>query len=571
MDIGNDLYFTTLYIITVFIIILILSILQQIRKKRLEKKINEFEKEKNLLINAPILNELSKVEALVKNNPLEKSYNIWEKKFEYTRDNEIPKINDLIIEVDYLMENKKYKKVIFKLIEIEIKIYEIRTKINTIFEQIKNITYSEEKNRTTVTKLKAKYRELKAIFEKTKPDYNEFQDTIELRLEAIEKRFQEFEDIMEKNDYEEVIYIVKGLTEMINHMKIVIEEIPEIILMGRDLIPKRSEDVSTEYIKMVREGYQLDYLNIEYNIGEAEKKVNNIFDRVKVLNLEDVTFELKTILEYFDCMFDDFEKERLAKKEFEEKIEMYRKKNKHIQKGLDALFVQIPEFKKIYNFSDENTDTLKLISNELSLLNNDYKQLIEFEAKRTFPYSRLYKDLEMIILKLAKMQEKFNLLVNHIGSMKDDEERARTQLYNINSVLKHSKYKIRKNRLPVIIEKYNIELNEAVLAIKEIQKELLKKPMDIDTLNIRVDTARDLVFKHSNTTNEIIRSALLAEHAIVYGNRYRSNKASISEALKNAEMLFNSGEYKKSLETSIEAIDIVEPGIYKKILDLCKE
>lgn len=571
MDIGNDLYFTTLYIITVFIIILILSILQQIRKKRLEKKINEFEKEKNLLINAPILNELSKVEALVKNNPLEKSYNIWEKKFEYTRDNEIPKINDLIIEVDYLMENKKYKKVIFKLIEIEIKIYEIRTKINTIFEQIKNITYSEEKNRTTVTKLKAKYRELKAIFEKTKPDYNEFQDTIELRLEAIEKRFQEFEDIMEKNDYEEVIYIVKGLTEMINHMKIVIEEIPEIILMGRDLIPKRSEDVSTEYIKMVREGYQLDYLNIEYNIGEAEKKVNNIFDRVKVLNLEDVTFELKTILEYFDCMFDDFEKERLAKKEFEEKTEMYRKKNKHIQKGLDALFVQIPEFKKIYNFSDENTDTLKLISNELSLLNNDYKQLIEFEAKRTFPYSRLYKDLEMIILKLAKMQEKFNLLVNHIGSMKDDEERARTQLYNISSVLKHSKYKMRKNRLSVISEKYSIELNEAVLAIKEIQKELLKKPMDIDTLNIRVDTARDLVFKHSNTTNEIIRSALLAEHAIVYGNRYRSNKASISEALKNAEMLFNSGEYKKSLETSIEAIDIVEPGIYKKILDLCKE
>ena len=568
---GNELYFSTLYIVTIFIIVLVLNILQRIRRVRLEKKISEFEKEKNMLINAPILNELSKVEALVKNNSLEKSYSIWEKKFEIARDKEIPKINDLIIEIDSLMEKKKYKKVLFKLVEVEIKIYEIRTKINTILEQIKDITYSEEKNRTTVTKLKAKYRDLKAIFEKTKADYGEFKNTIELRFEAIEKRFQEFEDIMEKNDYEEVIYIVKGLTEMINHMKIVVEEIPEIILMGKQLIPKRAEDVSTEYIKMIRNGYQLDFLNVEYNINEAEKKVSNIFDRVKVLNLEDVTFELKTILEYFDVIFYDFEKERFAKKDFEEKMEVFRKKNKHIQKGMDALFVQIPEFKKIYNFSDDNIDSLKLISNELNILNNDYKQLLAFEAKKTFPYSKLCKDLEIIILKLAKMQEKFNSLVNHIGSMKEDEERARTQLYNITNLLKQSRYKMRKSKLPVVADVYYIELNEAKLAIKEIEKELLKKPMDIDTLNIRVDTARDLVFKHFNTTNDIVRSALLAEHSIVYGNRYRSNKQNISDALSLSEKLFYEGNYKKSLETSVEAIDIIEPGIYKKILELCKE
>ena len=75
------------------------------------------------------------------------------------------------------------------------------------------------------------------------------QKTIELQFETIEKRFEEFERVMEKKDYEEVIYVVKGLTEMLEHMTIVIDEVPEIMLMGKSLIPKRTEDVSSEYIK----------------------------------------------------------------------------------------------------------------------------------------------------------------------------------------------------------------------------------------------------------------------------------------------------------------------------------
>ena len=56
---------------------------------------------------------------------------------------------------------------------------------------------------------------------------------------------------MDKKDYEEVIYVVKGLTEMIDHIRVVIDEIPEIMLIGKSLIPKRTEDVSTEYIKFI--------------------------------------------------------------------------------------------------------------------------------------------------------------------------------------------------------------------------------------------------------------------------------------------------------------------------------
>ena len=568
---GKGLYIGTIVVVLLIIIVVLVITLKTKKKKKILKEIDNLEKEKNLLINVPVLNELSKVEALVKNNKkLEDRYNGWKLKFEVIENETIPYINDMLIELDFAVDKSKAKEIYEKISEIEIKLYEIKVKIKNIMSEIKEITSSEERNRASVIKLKARYRKLKKKFTETKADYEETAKTIELQFETIEKRFEEFEYVMEKKDYEEVIYVVKGLTEMIDHMTIVIDEIPEIMLMGKSLIPKRTEDVSSEYIKLTREGYQLDYLNVEYNIVETEKKVNSIFDRVRVLNLEDVTFELKTILEYFDSLFNDFETEKLTRKYYTEGLANFNKKRKHVDKLLNAVQSGLPEMRKHYNLTDDTLDSVKLLNTEFDGIVKDYEKLETLDRNHTFPFSKLNAELEIIMLKLTKLSEKLNAILQKVGNLKDDEERARGQLEDIKLLLKQSKYQIRKNRLPIIPDNYYVELREASDAIKEIQAELSKKPLDVDTLNVRVDTARDLVFKLHNTTAEMVKTALLSEYAIVYGNRYRSSKPVINEGLIKAENLFFKGEYKKSLELSISTLDVVEPGIHKKILDYKK-
>lgn len=568
---GKGLYIGTIVVVLLIIIVVLVITLKTKKKKRILKEIDNLEKEKNLLINVPVLNELSKVEALVKSNKkLEDRYNGWKLKFEVIENETIPYINDMLIELDFAVDKSKAKEIYEKIAEIEIKLYEIKVKIKNIMSEIKEITSSEERNRASVIKLKARYRKLKKKFTETKADYEETAKTIELQFETIEKRFEEFEYVMEKKDYEEVIYVVKGLAEMIDHMTIVIDEIPEIMLMGKSLIPKRTEDVSSEYIKLTREGYQLDYLNVEYNIVETEKKVSSIFDRVRVLNLEDVTFELKTILEYFDSLFNDFETEKLTRKYYEEGLANFNKKRKHVDKLLNAVQSGLPEMRKHYNLTDDTLDSVKLLNTEFDGIVKDYEKLETLDRNHTFPFSKLNAELEIIMLKLTKLSEKLNAILQKVGNLKDDEERARGQLEDIKLLLKQSKYQIRKNRLPIIPDNYYVELREASDAIKEIQVELSKKPLDVDTLNVRVDTARDLVFKLHNTTAEMVKTALLSEYAIVYGNRYRSSKPVINEGLIKAENLFFKGEYKKSLELSISTLDVVEPGIHKKILDYKK-
>ena len=568
---GKGLYIGTIVVVLLIIISVLVITLKTRKKKKILKEIDNLEKEKNLLINVPVLNELSKVEALVKSNKkLEDRYNGWKLKFEVIENETIPYINDMLIELDFAVDKSKAKEIYEKIAEIEIKLYEIKVKIKNIMSEIKEITSSEERNRASVIKLKARYRKLKKKFTETKADYEETAKTIELQFETIEKRFEEFEYVMEKKDYEEVIYVVKGLAEMIDHMTIVIDEIPEIMLMGKSLIPKRTEDVSSEYIKLTREGYQLDYLNVEYNIVETEKKVNSRFDRVRVLNLEDVTFELKTIFEYFDSLFNDFETEKLTRKYYEEGLANFNKKRKHVDKLLNAVQSGLPEMRKHYNLTDDTLDAVKLLNTEFDGIVKDYEKLETLDRNHTFPFSKLNAELEIIMLKLTKLSEKLNAILQKVGNLKDDEERARGQLEDIKLLLKQSKYQIRKNRLPIIPDNYYVELREASDAIREIQVELSKKPLDVDTLNVRVDTARDLVFKLHNTTAEMVKTALLSEYAIVYGNRYRSSKPVINEGLIKAENLFFKGEYKKSLELSISTLDVVEPGIHKKILDYKK-
>lgn len=158
-----------------------------------------------------------------------------------------------------------------------------------------------------------------------------------------------------------------------------------------------------------------------------------------------------------------------------------------------------------------------------------------------------------------------------LGSMKDDEIRAREQLEEIRDLLKQCKLKIRSYKLPIITNNYFVELSEANEAIDEITKELVKKPIVIKVLNTRVDNARDLVFKLYNTTNDMIKTAQLAEMAIVYGNRYRSEVREIDKGLDNAEMLYHKGSYKDALDVSLSSIELIESDIHDKLLKLYEE
>lgn len=563
-----ELFLVSMYVTADILIIIVLNVMKSVNNKKYKRKLEQLEIEKNKIDSTPITPELSKIESYLKNDKLEVMYSGWKTRLEDIKNNQIPKISELLLEAEYSLKQADYKNTMLKIAKLEMEIYKVRTNSEFLLNEIKEITTSEEKNRAIVTKLKAKYRTLFQKYNESKNEFGEIANSVDLQFENISKKFEEFETVMEQNDYMEITNIIKAIDDMLKHMEIVIDEVPAIVIMATNILPNKIKEVEKTYEEMKKKGYPLDYLNVEYNIEEANKKIVDVMDRTRVLNLEDSLFELKILMEYFDSIFDDFEKEKVDKTSYEDSINKFKQKLDRINGLMQEIFSQIDELKNVYNLTEENYNELIKIRSEVDDLNNDYKVLITHTGNNTFAYSKLTKEIENLFLRIVNVEERLDICLNTIGNMHDDELRAREQLEEIKIILKEAKQKTREYNLPVIPKKYYVELTEAQCAIKEIIIELEKKPIDTETLNVRVDTARDLVFKLFGETKEMMKTAMFAEMAIVYGNRHRSENEELDKNLTYAETLFYKGEYKKSLEISINALNRIENGIYDKLLKL---
>lgn len=559
-------------IITLIVVIVAIVFVRKNIRKLYNDTLLELERNKNLIINASILSELNKVETLINNKELEERFNYWKSVLKELKEVDVPKITDSLLTVDEDIGFKNYVIYNRRLAEVEFDIYMAKSKSGNLLEEIKEITTSESKNREIVTKLKTEYRSLFLQYNNNdKEDYELIINPIELQFENIDKLFSAFEIAMENNCYSEVGKIVKALDDTIGNLKIVIEEAPSIILMGKKMIPNKIKEITKISDKLLSEGYNLDYLKIDYNISESQKKVADVFDRLNVLNLEDSVFELKTILDYFDKLYSSFDKEKIAKKVFDEYVRSVLIKCKKLKKIANSLSNKIDDIKYSYDLTDDDVKIISDINKSIDECKNEYDEVVNNYREKNSPYSILTNNMEIINAKLLRTEDKLDYTLRSIGSLKEDEIRAREQLDEIKTIIKQAKSHINSYKLPVRPKLFEIQMEEASEAIGALVEELNTKPISIKNLNLKVDVARDLVLKVFNTSIETVKTAIMAENAIVFGNRYRSINSNIDSNLSKSEKEFYKGNFKSSLEYAINSINVIEPGIYDRLLETYKK
>jgi len=559
-------------IVTVILSVFVVKhILRRRKKKKYKKMIEDLDYQKNELDTSPVGPELIKMKEYVSNDKLEVMYNNWKDRLDDIKDTQIPKITDMLIEAEYSLSKKDYKSTMYKIAKLEMEIYKVRTTSEFLLDEIKDVTNSEKRNRGSVTKEKAEYRKLYEKFLEIRGEFGDYEKIVENQFNDISKRFEDFETLMENNEVTDIPKILKVINEMIKHMEVIIEELPSIVLIGESLLPKKIKDIEKQYNKMKKDGYPVDYLNVPHNISEAKKKIEEILERAKVLNIEDSLFDLKVLSDYFENLFTEFEKEKVVKGDYEDALITFKNKLNKTNKVVGEIFDQMDYLKKMYNLSTKDIKNFDEVKGEVEIINKDYDKLIKTMEKQDISYSKLIDNIDELFKKMSSVESKLDESLNKLGGMHDDEVRARQQLSEVKDLLRKSQAEIRSYNLPVMPNSYYIELKEARDAMREITKELEKKPITIDTLNTRVDTARDLALKLYSKTREMMKTAMYAEMAIVYGNRYRSREKDLDRNLRYSESLFYKGEYKKSLELTINSLNRIEPGIYEKLLVLSEK
>ena len=548
----------TTFVMAAILVFITLFVTRRQTNKKYKSKVSELDIEKNQLINVKVLSEMTKVKNLVKTDNLKHKLDDWEKTFNYIKEEMLPKITDEISDVDFLIDKRDYDSAVRKMAGIEIEIEKLRRKSKKLIDEIQIITNSEERNRALITKLKVEYRELYSKFNRNEKDYGDLKDIIDGEFSKIDAKFLAFEEAMDQNDYVEVEKLVVVIEDDLNSLKNVVENISSIWLMATVLVPGKIEEAKVMYARMIRDGYPMGYLNVEYNLEEIEKKIEDIKVNIRGLEMNDSNVELKAILDYFNSLFRDFDKEKECKDLFKEGCKKFRYKLEKVNKVVYDIYVQIDDIKVTYDLTEEEINRFSTLNRNLEDINQCFKILLENGKTKTFAYSQLYDELDGLGIKLSRLQDDLDYQLKSITSMQDDEYRAKEQLATIQDLLRKSKLKLKDYKLPVIPSNYYVELKEAQDAIREIVRELDKKPIVIKILNIRVDTARDLVFKIYNKTNDMIKISMMSENMIIYGNRYRSSNPQVEQGLEKATTLFYKGQYEMALDAANEAVKLVE-------------
>lgn len=557
---------TGIFVFCIILLYILTIIIKNKKKKEILSNIDRLTTEKNLIISSSLITEFGKANKLINNKKIASEVEEWKKRFDEIEKTDMPKLTDKLIEVESYMLEKNYAEAHRSLNKAEKSIFLVKAKSIKLLNEIKELTESEERNREAITKLKSVYREVIFKYNKNKNDYMDVSSRIELQFENIDKLFSAFEVAVQNSEYDELGKIVKALDDMIHNIGIVIEEAPTIVMMATMILPKKMKDIKSVSNKMIREGYNLEYLNIDYNIEETNKKIAEIMDKLYVLNLQDSIFDLKTLLDYYETLYSDFDAEKRGKKEYERGLININERISKVSSIIRNLYAEIDNIKDTYDLSDDEIKVIDEINKELIAVKDSFKLVKDRTLIKVMPYSKLSSEIEMVAVSLSKVEDKLETTLKNLGSLKEDEARARDQLSEIKTIINNSKYKIKDYNLPVIPDKFYIELKEAHDAIKEIVKEIDKKPISIKTLNLRVDTARDLSLKLYQTADSMVNTAAMAEMAIVYGNRYRSSNTEVEMGLISASKAFYKGDYKNSLEIVLNTLNIVEPGIHKKLL-----
>ena len=551
-------------VIFVVIVGIVIFVVIKLKKRAMEHKLNNLDIMRNEVLSIPIATEIDKALGFAKSEQLETKVNGYKETYDNLKNNSFVEIDDMINELDFLMSSNRKAEFMEKYTLVEIELIKNRYLINHMILELKELTSYEDKYRGIIIKLKNKYRILLREFENNKDLYGVFVDTISMQFENIEKRFNDFETVINENLYNEVVLVVHALEGMIEHIGAVILELPDILVLVQDLIPSRLKELEETRKTMLEEGYTLNFMNLDYNEKEIERIENDIVDRSKVLNIDNSLIELKTILEFLDSLFKDIEMEKIYKKDFDVTVTSFNDRMANVKKTLGDMNNQLEDLKSLYGLSDEDLKDLEDLGTRYNDLAKEYRSLLRKIKKQESSYGKFTSDLNEQGIMLKQIEDNLDLTLKSLGSMQDDEERARDQLEEVQELLKTCKRQIQSVKIPVVSNNYFVELSEANEAILEIIKELEKKPIMIKTLNIRVDTARDLVFKLYNTTKNIINNAYIAEQLMVYANRYRG-ESSVNKILNKAEIMFYKGNYEDSLKFVLDMLDKYEPGIKDKV------
>lgn len=534
-------------------------------KKKYYKETDRLEAWKMDITNRPVLDEMQKVKRLNMNGETEERFERWRGVWDDIVSSQLPDIEEQLFYIEEHIDKYRFKKAKLVQAEVSATLSKIEETITTLLNELGELVGSEEKNRVEIDELKEIYRECKKKLLAHRYLYGKMEKPLEGKLEDISKQFNLFDENTENGNYLAAREIVLNIHEVLTKTKKAMEVIPNLLNECQSIIPTLLNELKEGYSEMISQGYVLDHILIDQETGRISQELQqylNDFEKISVDDIEEKVEEWKnTIDEFYDLL----EKEVLAKQEIKKhdrEILNKLQSAKEVNRELNNEFIQI---QSSYHLQESYMDMIENLAKRLEQLFTRFDLIENKMSENQAAYSHLQielvsveETLHSIITEQAEFAEKMQTL-------RKDELEAREKVAMLKKQIAETIRLIANSNIPGIPQAFQYMMEEAQDSIKGVIGKLNETPLDIPIVQEHLEIAVLSVENMTKKTTDLFETVTLAEKVIQYGNRYRSRYPSVNQALKEAEMLFRSYQYKEALEKAGAALEKIDPHVLKKI------
>jgi len=259
-------------------------------------------------------------------------------------------------------------------------------------------------------------------------------------------------------------------------------------------------------------------------------------------------------------MYDQLEKEALAKNYVDSKMPNYEKALQNFEKNFLHTQSEVEQLKQAYYFEDADLEKYMTLEKLLQQLKEQLKELTEKVEKNNEAHSHLREELEAAFEQLERIENEHEQFKERIQNLRKDEIEAREQIKKMNDEIYQINRKLRKSNLPGVPNRIWDLIEEARKKNDIVLETLEMKPLDIVAVQKSLADAQNAVKVAIDTTKEMLEQAYLTEQVIQYANRYRSSNPMLAAELIESENLFRKAEYELALEKAARAVEEIEPG-----------
>lgn len=555
-------------IVSILLIVIVLFVAYRLLKlKHYRKQIVDLENRINAIKSLPLQYRLGRVKGIAKNMPeLQEKYELYEEQFSKLSDTLNDEITPLMNEVDEALYYRKLHGVQKKMSKLENEIMRYETDSKQLLKDIEVITEIENIQRLEIIKVKEKYRETNDHYSQIRFKVEDYVPKLQDVFQSIDQQFVQLEDYMNNQQFEEAKQYTEKVSKDIDDLEANLRDLPTYISVTRQYLPKRLNELKTIMDEMMQKDFAVERMKASLRIDKIESDLNETAQAIKDLNLENVGQNIEVMTEDMNLLYADFEKEQNAYTLYEEKRDACYKYVSTIDSGLTKAREVIKELEKNYILSDYEI-TIEDDYKEFQKVLDDLNDVTEIIESKDFSYQDMIDNFERITTNSKPFNDS---LIKHnelAESLKIQEKRALDELDNINIVLLEIKSEIRNKHLPMISESYQDYIDDSYQKADAILNFIRQRPIDLKSLSMQVDAARDVIYKLYDNVHNLIVTAEMVEDAIIFGNRYRSSFLEVNTELTKAELLYRNGEYTKALSTAVDIIEKIKPDSYEMLVN----